>query len=82
MKLSRRVAPSLFAAVLGTVGVFDAPLASAACNDSSGTVVCAQGDVRGTHGAPPSRGALGSFGSFCTNSACFLGGGLGLTFGP
>lgn len=82
MRTSRRVALPLFVAVLGTIGVLGAPSASAACNDSSGTVVCAQGDVRGTHGAPPSRGALGSYGSFCTSSACFLGGGLGLTFGP
>ncbi len=82
MRLPLPAVLTLLVGVLGTAGLLGAPSASAACNDSSGTVVCAQGDVRGTHGAPPSRGTLGSYGSFCTNSACFLGGGLGVAFGP
>ncbi|BBZ26274.1 hypothetical protein MMAD_05690 [Mycolicibacterium madagascariense] len=74
---------SLSVAVLGAVaGLVGAPSAAAACNDSSGTVVCAQGDVRGTHAAPPSRGTLGSYGSFCSGTACYLDGGLGVVLGP
>jgi hypothetical protein len=67
---------------LAVAGLIAAPVAAADCNDSSGTVVCAQGDIRGTHGAPPSRGELGSWGSFCSGNACFSGGGFGLALAP
>jgi hypothetical protein len=72
----------LSALALGaSAGLVSAPIASATCNDSSGTVVCAQGDIRGTHGSPPSRGELGSWGTFCSSIACFTNGGYGFGLG-
>ncbi len=67
---------------LGAAGLFSAPTAAAGCNDSSGTVVCAQGDIRGTHGPPPARPDLGSYGTWCNGSVCFGGGGFGIVFAP
>ncbi|MDX1892331.1 hypothetical protein [Mycolicibacterium sp. 050158] len=69
-------------AMLAGLALVGAPEAAADCNDSSGTVVCAQGDIRGTHGAPPVRSSLGSYGTWCSSSACFTGGGFGIVLGP
>lgn len=56
-----------------TVSVGAAPSAVAGCNDSSGTVVCAQGDIRGTDAPPPELPALGSYGTWCNGTVCFPG---------
>jgi hypothetical protein len=70
-------------AVAGAVSVVAAPTAGAGCNDSSGTVVCAQGDIRGTHAPPPGRGTFGPiYGSWCNDQFCFAGSGPGLSIGP
>jgi hypothetical protein len=76
------MALSVGLAVLGTGAVLGAPVATAACNDSSGTVVCAQGDIRGTQGPPPSRGDLGAYGTWCNSNVCFSGGGFGIAVAP
>lgn len=68
--------------VVGVVGFGNAPVAVAGCNDSSGTVVCAQGDIRGTQGPPPARADLGSWGTWCNGSVCFRSGGLGVAVAP
>ncbi|MDT5334809.1 MAG: hypothetical protein QOD90_314 [Mycobacterium sp.] len=68
--------------VVGVAGLVGAPVAAAGCNDSSGTVVCAQGDIRGTHGPAPARSDLGAWGTWCNDSVCFSGGGLGIVVGP
>jgi hypothetical protein len=77
--------PRLVLAVLFVMGVAvvgNAPVAAAGCNDSSGTVVCAQGDIRGTDAPPPIMPELGSYGSWCNASVCFPGNILGVVVGP
>jgi hypothetical protein len=69
-------------AALGAAAVISAPVAAAACNDSSGTVVCAQGDIRGTNAPPPARGDLGAYGTWCNGNVCFSGGGFGIAVAP
>jgi hypothetical protein len=67
---------------LGLAGLIAAPVATADCNDSSGTTVCAQGDIRGTHAPPPSRPAYGfAFGYGC-GYICYGGFGSSVPVGP
>ena len=73
MRIDRRWAAPLGLAVLGLGGVIVAPTAAAACNDSSGTVVCAQGDIRGTNGPPPVAPSRGAWGTWCSTSVCYPG---------
>ena len=47
--LARLAVPGCLVA-LGLAGLIAAPVAAADCNDSSGTTVCAQGDIRATDG--------------------------------
>jgi hypothetical protein len=77
MRIRARFAVPVSLVVLGS-GLVGAPVAAADCNVSSGTVVCAQGDIRGTHGSPPARGDLGSYGAFCSSNVCYTGGGFGV----
>ncbi|MGH3641205.1 MAG: hypothetical protein ACRDUX_19465 [Mycobacterium sp.] len=68
---------------LAAVGMVFAPAAGAGCNDSSGTIVCAQGDVRGTHAPPPQRPQYGPvYGAWCNGDLCFAGNGPGISVGP
>jgi hypothetical protein len=60
MRVLVRLAVSGWLVALGLAGLIAAPVASADCNDSSGTTVCAQGDIRGTHAPPPARPANGA----------------------
>jgi hypothetical protein len=70
-----RLAVSGWLVALGLAALISAPVAGADCNDSSGTVVCAQGDIRGTHAPPPARPAYGpGFGYGC-GYLCYGGGG-------
>jgi len=71
-------------AALGLAGLVAAPTAAAGCNDSSGTVVCAQGEIRGTSGPPPSAPIQGAWGSWCNSTICYPGytGGFGVWIGP
>jgi hypothetical protein len=73
---------SVCLAVLGGAGLVGAPAAAAGCNDSSGTVVCAQGDIRGTDAPPPTMPELGSYGSWCNGDVCFPGNLLGVVVAP
>ncbi|HYO02549.1 MAG TPA: hypothetical protein VET27_12010 [Mycobacterium sp.] len=86
MRRGPNLAPSvrliMCSAALGVAAFAGAPAASAGCNDSSGTVVCAQGDIRGTHAAPPARADLGAWGYWCNGSVCFSGGRFGIGLGP
>ncbi|MBJ7339576.1 hypothetical protein [Mycolicibacterium sp.] len=86
MRMSARLTPSvgltLCLAALTMVGVAGAPAAAAGCNDSSGTVVCAQGDIRGTDAPPPAMPDLGSYGSWCNANVCFPGNIIGGFVGP
>jgi hypothetical protein len=67
---------------LGLAGLIAAPVATADCNDSSGTTVCAQGDIRGTHAPPPSRPAYGfGFGYGC-GYICYGSFGSSVPVGP
>jgi len=67
---------------LGLAGLIAAPVAVADCNDSSGTTVCAQGDIRGTHAPPPSRPAYGfGFGYGC-GYICYGSFGSSVPVGP
>jgi uncharacterized membrane protein len=69
--------------VLAAAGVVAAPTVAAACNDSSGTIVCAQGDIRGTNAPPPSRADVGPiFGAWCRGGSCFGGSGFGIIVAP
>ena len=66
MRVLVRLAVPGWLVALGLAGLISAPSAAADCNDSSGTVVCAQGDIRGTHAPPPARPANGyGFGYGC-----------------
>lgn len=67
----------VFTIAFGAVGLVGAPAATAGCNDSSGTVVCAQGDIRGTDAPPPTQPEQGSYGSWCNGNVCFPGNILG-----
>lgn len=67
---------------MAALGLAWAPEAAAGCNDSSGTTVCAQGDVRGTHAGPPARTPVVAIdGSFCSNEFCYGGFGSGISLG-
>lgn len=78
--LVRLALPGLLA-VLGWAGLMTAPTALADCNNSSGTTVCAQGDIRGTHARPPARPAYPyAFGYGC-GYICY-GGGVSVILGP
>ena len=69
--------------VLGMAGVVGAPAAAATCNDSSGTTVCAQGEIRGTNAPPPARADFGPvFGAWCNARFCFGGSGFGIIVAP
>ncbi len=82
MRIDPRVVLPVCVVVLAAGGVIGAPAASAGCNDSSGTVVCAQGDIRGTNAPPPVKPELGSYGAWCNGNVCFPGNLLGVMNGP
>ena len=82
MRRHPRLALSACLFLLGVTGRAGAPMAVAGCNDSSGTVVCAQGDIRGTDAPPPIMPGLGSYGSWCNANVCFPGNILGVVVGP
>ena len=67
---------------MAAVALVGAPAAAAGCNDSSGTVVCAQGDIRGTDAPPPVQPGLGSYGTWCNDVICFPGGLFGVVTAP
>ncbi len=71
MRVHVRVAVLGWLAVLGSAAVVAAPIAGADCNDSSGTTVCSQGEIRGTDAPPPQRPSHGAFGTWCTSTGCF-----------
>lgn len=78
---TRLVAPVLLGALV-LAGLVSAPTAAAACNDSSGTTVCAQGEVRGTEAPPPAAPTHGAWGTWCSGGACYSNySGLGI-FAP
>jgi hypothetical protein len=81
-RLARLAIPGCLVA-LGLAGLIAAPVAAADCNDSSGTTVCAQGDIRGTHAPPPARPAYPfAFGYGC-GYVCYGGyGGSSVPVGP
>ena len=69
-------------AALAVLGVVGAPTAAAGCNPSSGTVVCAQGEIRGTDAPPPVQPGLGPYGSWCNSRVCFPGNLFGVVVAP
>jgi hypothetical protein len=73
MQMHVRLALPVCLVALGAAGLVGAPSAAASCNDSSGTVVCAQGEIRGTNAPPPAMPGLGSYGSWCNGNVCFPG---------
>lgn len=82
MRIRHRLACLGGLLALGTVALVSTPVAAADCNNSSGTTVCAQGDVRGTHAGPPARPAYGpGFGYGC-GYLCYGGGGVVIFIGP
>ncbi|BDX34794.1 hypothetical protein TUM20985_53410 [Mycobacterium antarcticum] len=86
MRRRRYLTPSLgltmcAVASFGVAALVGAPAALAGCNDSSGTVVCAQGDIRGTDAPPPARPDLGSYGTWCNGNVCFPGDLFGVVVG-
>ncbi len=82
MRMPARLVLPMCLVAVGVTGVAGAPVASAACNDSSGTVVCAQGDVRGTHAPPPVQPDQGSYGTWCNGTVCFPGNTFGVVVAP
>jgi hypothetical protein len=81
MRILVRLAMPACLVALGLAGLIAAPVAAADCNDSSGTTVCAQGQIRGTHAAPPARPAYPyEFGYGC-GYLCY-GGGVSVIVGP
>jgi hypothetical protein len=75
MRILARLAMPVCLLALGLAGLTGAPVAAADCNNSSGTTVCAQGDIRGTHAPPPARPAYGFGFGFGCGYICFGGGG-------
>ena len=76
------VAPGMAAPLASTTIPEMVPVAAADCNDSSGTTVCAQGDIRGTHAPPPSRPDYGfGFGYGC-GYICYGSFGSSVPVGP
>ena len=71
--MRQRLVVPVCLAVFAGIGLVGAPAAAAGCNDSSGTIVCAQGDIRGTDAPPPTMPYLGAYGSWCNASVCFPG---------
>jgi hypothetical protein len=83
MRILARLAMLACLLVLGLAGLIAAPVAAADCNNSSGTTVCAQGDIRGTHAPPPARPAYGfGFGFGCGYICYGGGGGSSVPIGP
>jgi hypothetical protein len=83
MRIRVRLAVPGCLVALGLAGLITAPMAAAECNDSSGTTVCAQGDIRGTHAAPPARPPFGyGFGYGCGYLCYGGGGGVSIAVGP
>jgi hypothetical protein len=82
MRIDPRVVLPVCVVLLGAAGAIGAPAAAAGCNDSSGTVVCAQGDIRGTNAPPPVQPGLGSYGTWCNGNVCFPGNLFGVVIGP
>lgn len=82
MRTFTRLAMPGWLVALGLAGLIAAPVAAADCNDSSGTTVCAQGGIRGTHAPPPSRPDYGfGFGYGC-GYICYGGFGSSVPVGP
>ena len=82
MRTFTRLAMPGWLVALGVAGLIAAPVAAADCNDSSGTTVCAQGDISGTHALPPSRPDYPfAFGSGC-GYVCYGGYGSSVPVGP
>jgi hypothetical protein len=82
MRILTRLAMPACLVALGLAALIAAPVATADCNDSSGTTVCAQGDIRGTHAPPPSRPAYGfGFGYGC-GYICYGSFGSSVPVGP
>lgn len=70
-------------AVLAAAGLSVAPVAGADCNNSSGTTVCSQGEIRGTDAGPPQRPIRGAYGTWCNDTGCFPSNfGFGITSAP
>ncbi|MEU0497258.1 hypothetical protein [Mycobacterium sp. NPDC006124] len=82
MRIRRRWAVTVVTVGVAAAGLAAAPSAVAGCNDSSGTVVCAQGDIRGTDAPPPVQPGLGSYGTWCNGAVCFPGNLFGVVVGP
>jgi len=82
MRMPLRWAVTVVTFGVATAGLVAAPAAVAGCNDSSGTVVCAQGDIRGTDAPPPVQPGLGSYGTWCNGAVCFPGNLFGVVVGP
>jgi hypothetical protein len=81
MRILVRLAVPGFLVVLGLGGMITAPAAFADCNDSSGTTVCAQGDIRGTDAPPPARPPYAYAFGFGCGYLCY-GGGVSLILAP
>lgn len=73
MRVRARLAVLGSLVVLGAAGVGTASPAVAGCNESTGTIVCAQGDIRGTSGKPPAAPIQGAWGSWCSGGICYPG---------
>lgn len=82
MRIHGRLIVVAWLAALGSAGLIAAPVAGADCNDSSGTRVCSQGEIRGTNAPPPVRPTTGAFGTWCTSTNCFGGFGFGIAIAP
>ena len=82
MRIHQRWAVTVATFGMAAVALVGAPAAAAGCNDSSGTVVCAQGDIRGTDAPPPVLPGLGSYGTWCNDVICFPGGLFGVVTQP
>jgi len=82
MRIHRRWAVTVATFGMAAIALVGAPAAAAGCNDSSGTVVCAQGDIRGTDAPPPVQPGLGSYGTWCNDVICFPGGLFGVVTAP
>lgn len=82
MGIHLRLAVTVATFGMAAAALVGAPAAVASCNDSSGTVVCAQGDIRGTDAPPPVQPGLGSYGTWCNGVICFPGGLFGVVTQP
>jgi len=82
MRIHRRWSVVVMSVGVAGAALAAAPAAVAGCNDSSGTVVCAQGDIRGTDAPPPVQPGLGSYGTWCNGAVCFPGNIFGVVVAP